>query len=234
MQIECPGCAKSYHIIKAALGPNGRRVACPRCDSIWFVAAEGVSIASALPATIEIAGQDIRAEPRRPAAKPPVRRANPRLAPLPRPRSSLARTLGAGMALLAMSMALIGLRARIVTLWPQTDAAYAALGLPVNLRGLELRGLSTLSSYEGAEPVLGIEGEIVNVGARQTEVPPVELTIRDKQGEVLYSWTALSRRHWLAAGESVEFQARLVAPPPEGAEVLAQFAPDEPETLASR
>ncbi len=45
MLIDCPGCGKSYHIIKAVLAPLGRRVACPRCDSIWFVSAEGIASA---------------------------------------------------------------------------------------------------------------------------------------------------------------------------------------------
>ncbi len=36
MLIDCPGCAASYHITKAALSPSGRRVACPRCETVWL------------------------------------------------------------------------------------------------------------------------------------------------------------------------------------------------------
>jgi len=38
--IDCPGCAKSYHIGRQALGSSGRKVACPHCGSRWFVAAD--------------------------------------------------------------------------------------------------------------------------------------------------------------------------------------------------
>jgi predicted Zn finger-like uncharacterized protein len=237
MLIDCPGCAKSYHIIRAALGPNGRRVACPRCDTIWLVAPEGLtdSFEPNIPATIEISAQDIAL--RTPAERPreaPVTRVRHAPAARARGRSGFLKNLCAGTALLACGMALIGFRAEIVQAWPAASTAYAALGLPVNLRGLELRNLHTVLTHEGAEAVLGIEGEIANVRLGDTEVPPIELTICDADGLVLYTWTAKSQKRRLAGGEIILFRARLAAPPPDGREVLARFAPDAPETLAWR
>jgi predicted Zn finger-like uncharacterized protein len=234
MLIDCPGCAKSYHIIKAALGPNGRRVACPRCDTIWFIAGSADRIEPDSPATIEISAEDIVL--RNPPKKRSIKASPVQPAPSRRPggRSPFLKNLCAGTALLAFGMGVIGFRAEIVRLWPETGTAYAALGLPVNLRGLELRDLHTVSSRDAAGPVLGIEGEITNVCPGETEVPPIELTIRDQDGRVLYSWTATSQRRRLAAGESILFRARLAAPPPGGHDVLARFATAEPETVAWR
>lgn len=232
MLIDCPGCAKAYHIIKAALGPNGRRVACPRCDTIWFVAAsDGAAQAGAratISAPIEISVQD---RPRRPLPEPRLRPERP-IAPALRPRTSaFLRDFCTGAALLALAMAALGLRAEIVRLWPQSEAAYAALGLPVNLRGLELRGLHTTSLRDGAEPVLGIEGEIANIRSGETEVPAIELSIRNAQGFVLYGWTVAPQKRRLAASESILFRARLADPPAGAREVVARFAPT---TLALR
>jgi predicted Zn finger-like uncharacterized protein len=238
MLIDCPGCAKSYHIIKAALGPSGRRVACPRCDTIWSVTAEGSAscaearISSPISAPIEISVQDMlrplkkSASLARPAQPAPGRR--------PSGLSSFLRTVCTGTALLAFGMASIGFRAEIVRLWPTTGSGYAALGLPVNLSGLELRNLHTVSTHDGAEAVLGIEGEIANVRPGETPVPPVELAIRDEDGHVLYTWTVMSQKQRLAAGESILFRARLAEPPAGGREVLARFAPTAPETVAWR
>jgi predicted Zn finger-like uncharacterized protein len=237
MLIDCPGCAKSYHIIKAALGPSGRRVACPRCDTIWLVTAEGLPscaetrISAPIPASIELSVEDMLRPLKRKASlagpiQPPAAR---------RPRGSLfLRDLCTGMALLVFGMASLGFRAEIVRLWPPTSTGYAALGLPVNLSGLELRNLHTVSTRQGAEAVLGIEGEIANVRSAKTEVPPVELAIRDEDGHVLYSWTVMSQKHSLAAGESILFRARLAEPPAGGHDVLARFATMEPETVAWR
>lgn len=236
MLIDCPGCARSYHIIKAAIGPNGRRVACPRCDTIWFVAAEGPGdrIEPSIPATIEISAEDIvlRSPLKKPSAEPVAKPG--RAAPLPRPRSSFLRNLCGVAAAMAFCMALIGFRMEVVRLYPPTGAAYAALGLPVNLLGLELRNLHTVSTHDGAEAVLGIEGEIVNVGSDETGVPPIELTIRDADAHALYSWTAKSQKRRLEIGETILFRARLAAPPAGGYEVLARFATEQTLAVASR
>jgi predicted Zn finger-like uncharacterized protein len=235
MLVDCPGCAKSYHIVEAALGPKGRRVACPRCDTIWFVGTQGSANENvlAIPATIEISAADtiLRNSLKKPSIKG-VARSQPR--PLPKARSAFLKNLCSGAALLACGMAILGFRAEIVRLCPPTAAAYAALGLPVNLLGLELRNLRTVSTHDGAEAVLGIEGEIANVGSGETEVPPIELTICDRDGDVLYSWTTKSQKRRLGVGEIILFRARLAAPPAGGHEVLARFAPDVSETLASR
>jgi predicted Zn finger-like uncharacterized protein len=231
MLIDCPGCSKSYHIIKAALGPKGRRVACPRCDTIWFVATTGADgdVAPLIPATIEMPAGYIQPS-RKWVANPPVA-APP---PAPRQRSSFLKEVGVGVTLLVSGMAFIGCRAEIVRLCPPTSAVYASLGLPVNLRGLELRDLHTVSTQDGAEPVLGVEGEIANVRDGATPVPPIELTIRDANGHALYSWTATPQKHWLAVGETLAFRAKLAEPPPGARDVLARFAAVDPETVASR
>lgn len=225
MQIDCPGCAKSYHIVKAALGPQGRRVACPRCDAVWFVAAEGTQgrLAPLIPTPLEIPANDVR--PRKKQAVSP--------APVSRPRSAL-KELCAGAALLVSGMALLGLRAEIVRLWPPTSTVYAALGLPVNLRGLELRDLHTASTRDGSEAVLGIEGKIANIRLSATAVPPIELSIRDPSGHILYSWTATSQRRRLAAGETIAFRAQLADPPAGSYDVLARFATPQLQTFAAR
>ncbi len=224
MQIDCPGCAKSYHIVKAALGPKGRRVACPRCDTVWFVAGEAIDsqIAPLVPTPLEIPANDVR--PR--AKQAPA-------ASIFRPRSAL-KELCAGAALLASSMALLGFRTEIVRLWPSTSAVYAALGLPVNLRGLELRDLHTASTRDGSEAVLGIEGKIANIRSHATDVPPIELSIRDPSGHILYSWTATAQQRRLAAGETIVFRAQLAEPPAGGYDILARFASPQPQTFAAR
>ncbi len=236
MLIDCPGCAKSYHIIKAALGANGRRVACPRCDAIWFATASAPAIEPDGPATIEISADDIvlAGPPKKRSTKAPEKSVQPAPAPRPGGRSPFLSNLCGGAALLAFGMAVIGFRAEIVRLYPPTSTAYAALGLPVNLRGLELRNLRTVSTRDGSGPILGIEGEVANVAADEAEVPPIELTIRDRDGHELYSWTARSQKRRLAAGESILFRARLAEPPAGGHDVLARFATAEPETLARR
>lgn len=223
MHIDCPGCGKSYHIRTAELGPQGRRVACPRCDTIWFVAADGTSTAAessaddtqAHEAVAEIIVPPTGLSPQRPVAAPNERISGQRRIP----------SIVAAGALIAASMAFIGMRTQIVQAVPRTATLYAALGLPVNLRGLSLENFHAIAIGDGQPTMLGIEGEIKNLRGRMTSVPPLHLAIRGADGRILYSWVVAPQKTRLGANETANFRARLATPPAEGQSVLVDFVP---------
>jgi predicted Zn finger-like uncharacterized protein len=236
MLIDCPGCGKSYHIIKAALGSSGRRVVCPRCDSIWFVAgetdtapedalydavppADAEDICLATPIEIELPAADVK-RPDRTAAKA-ARRQTPRQP-----------GFCAGLLCLAISMALIGFRAQAVRLWPPAATAYAAVGLPVNLRGLAFSQFHTVTLNDGQQTVLGVEGAITNLRSHAVSVPPIRFAIRDALGREIYSWSVPAQTPRLGAHATSAFRARLAAPPEAGRDVLVEFAPMPQKTPA--
>jgi hypothetical protein len=72
-------------------------------------------------------------------------------------------------------MSLAGVRKQIVRAVPATSALYAAAGLPVNLRGLEFRGVTSQVSGESAQRLLKVQGEIANLRPGPNPVPPIEL-----------------------------------------------------------
>jgi predicted Zn finger-like uncharacterized protein len=49
MQIHCPKCQTSYDIRADSLGPEGRKVRCIRCESVWFVEPPQALIAAPAP-----------------------------------------------------------------------------------------------------------------------------------------------------------------------------------------
>jgi hypothetical protein len=152
----------------------------------------------------------------------PARRALP-----PRPAPRKASRKGLGVAALAAAAALVVLaiatRATVVHAIPDLAGLYAAVGLPVNLRGLEFRDIHTTSETQDGIAVLVIEGEVVNVVKHAVEVPRVRLAVLGAGGQELYSWTALLPRSTLSEDEKVSFRSRLASPPPEGREVLVRF-----------
>ena len=235
MLIDCPGCGKSYHIVKAVLGADGRRVACPRCDSIWFVTSDGVSIKDAAPSDITgeapalavdldaLAGSDF--VPTRDDIKP--------MPPTAIARRREPSLLVSGLAFIGISMGLIGFRAQIVQIWPSSATAYTALGLPVNLRGLALDHFHAVAMNDGPRTVLGVEGEITNLRRDAVKIPALRLTIRGKDGQTLYSWIVPAQKPRLAANETMNFRARLAAPPAAGDDVLVDFAPSAGKSLAA-
>jgi predicted Zn finger-like uncharacterized protein len=129
----------------------------------------------------------------------------------------------ATLALVAVYLMLIGWRSDVVRWLPQTASLYAAIGLPVNLRGLVFTGVTTeRETHEGVD-VLVVEGTIVNDFKRAVEVPRLRFSVRNKSGYEIYSWTALPNRNALLPGESVPFRSRLASPPRDADRVQVRF-----------
>ena len=73
-------------------------------------------------------------------------------------------------ALFALIAGGIVFRTQVVRAFPDLAGAYQALGLGVNVVGLEFRDVRTLVSLRDGAPVLRVDGEIQNVTARQVVV----------------------------------------------------------------
>jgi predicted Zn finger-like uncharacterized protein len=127
------------------------------------------------------------------------------------------------LALILLDLGLIGWRADIVRAAPQTASLYAAIGLPVNLRGLVLADVTTeLQTQEGVQ-VLLVQGRIESTAKRTVEVSRLRFAVRNGGGSEIYTWTALPNRSLLAPGDTLAFQSRLASPPPETRDVLVRF-----------
>jgi predicted Zn finger-like uncharacterized protein len=309
MLIVCPNCATSYDVDVASLRPNGRRVRCVRCRSVWqaelphaeklIAAAEELApVRRAVDAMAEAASsEELAAEPtakhfepaeempERPAdeaafaaetppseapdsagaaepdvsvevASPPTVPADPdaslgpdetaeqneaaaievpediesvaaRRFPRPATRKRLAwplsRLQSAILALMIVDAIIVGWRSDFVRFMPQTASFYAAIGMPVNLRGLNFDGLATATEQHEGVPILVVEGKIVNDTSRTADVPHIRFAVRNAARQEIYSWTAVPSRVMLPAGEAVAFHSRLASPPPDAHDVMVRF-----------
>ena len=93
-------------------------------------------------------------------------------------------TMGRGAApafvllgLIIAAPTMIAARAAIVRAAPMTAAAYASLGIPVNLRGLAIDGVrATIAGPDEDGRELIVTGEIVNLRQVETPAPNLRLT----------------------------------------------------------
>jgi cation transport ATPase len=127
------------------------------------------------------------------------------------------------LTLVALNLMLIGWRSDVVRWLPQTASLYAAIGLPVNLRGLIFTDVTTERETQSGVEVLVVQGTIVNNFKRPVEVPRLRFSVRYESGYEVYSWTALPNRNVLLPGESLPFSSRLASPPREGDRVQVRF-----------
>ena len=105
--------------------------------------------------------------------------------------------------------AIIGERADVVWAMPQTASFYAALGLPVNLRGVHFDHLAATAERHDGERVLIVQGEIRNSTTDIADVSPLRFAIRNAEHQEIYSWTAAPARERLSAGHRLGFRSEL-------------------------
>jgi predicted Zn finger-like uncharacterized protein len=127
------------------------------------------------------------------------------------------------LVLLIVNAILVGWRNDVVRILPQTASFYAMLGLPVNLRGLALDGVTTTTEQHEGVPILVVEGSVVNASRKIADVPRLKFVVRNSANEEIYSWTAVPPRATLPPGEAVSFRSRLASPPTDGRDVLVRF-----------
>jgi predicted Zn finger-like uncharacterized protein len=135
-------------------------------------------------------------------------------------RPSLATAL---FTLFAINAALIGWRSDVVRVMPQTASLFAAIGLPVNLRGLAFTDVTTTRETHDGVTVLLVQGTIANISKQPRDVPRIRLAMKNDAGAEVYAWTALPDRTVLAPGDAEPFQTRLASPPPEGHVLMVRF-----------
>jgi predicted Zn finger-like uncharacterized protein len=138
-------------------------------------------------------------------------------------RWPLSRLQAGILGLIVLDAIVVGWRADFVRALPQTASFYAALGMPVNLRGLVFDALVTSTEQHEGVPILVVEGNIVNVTGKIADVPHLRFAVRNAARQEIYSWTAVPARTTLPPGQAVAFRSRLASPPPDAHDVLVRF-----------
>jgi predicted Zn finger-like uncharacterized protein len=128
------------------------------------------------------------------------------------------------LVLFAFNVALIGARSEVVRFFPQTASLFSAVGLPVNLRNLKFENMRISKEAQEGLSSLVIEGTIVSVANKPTEVPRLRFAARDDAGQEVYAWTALPGRSILSPGEKMDFRSRFVSPPENAVDVMVRFS----------
>lgn len=135
------------------------------------------------------------------------------------PMAKLRRSARLTALIVLALMLAIGFLARveIVRAFPQLAGLYSAIGLGVNVVGLEFQNTKTLMSLRDGKNVMQVTATIRSIAADAVPVPPVLVTLLDAQSVVLFEWTVIPKARDMEPGETLEFSTELNSPP-EGAE----------------
>jgi len=139
--------------------------------------------------------------------------------------------VAASLCALALLLLGLGKREEIVRFVPPLAGAYAVIGLPVNVQGLEWREVRTSLVTEASQKVLAVEGEIRNLRGQSQTLPDIHVSLRDNNGREVYAWKTPAPKADLGGGETIPFRARLASPPGAATAVRVVFAEARTERL---
>lgn len=186
------------------VGPNGRKVRCSKCGHTWWqrpAPEEPASYFDDVVTEIHPSGPPRRSQGAGPAEK------KKRGLPKPEKRTVVAWAI---VALLVTAIAAGGFfgRERIVQLWPPAALFYRTVGLEVEPpgAGLEFRSVKSEFKTDGGNPILLIEGQIVNISTVERAVPLVKAESRDGERKPMQSWTMEAAPARLMPGDVAIFR----------------------------
>jgi len=110
-----------------------------------------------------------------------------------------------------------------VRLFPDLAGTYEALGMGVNVVGLEFRDVKTLLAIRKGADVIQVDARIYSVAPGKVTVPPVVVTLLNDEGLALYEWSIAPDVPELTSGEVVDFSTQVSAPPSGATKVRLTF-----------
>ncbi len=243
-EVQCAQCTKPWHAMADAPPPPAIEdddiLFSPGEENVLDAAFEAAArtVAPALPARFEADSEpdqtlaDIRAALAPKPKKDAVNALDPALLSKSKrafaqrqakiskklPLARIRRTARLGAFVVLVSLLLLGfsLRTDLVREFPSLAGLYAAVGLPVNVVGLEFEASTTMTSFRGGKPVMLITSRIRSVANQVVPVPPVLVSLLDGAGTTVYEWTVTPKAAEMAPGDILEFSTEVSAPP-EGA-----------------
>lgn len=152
------------------------------------------------------------------------RRQNAMTSRLPLARLRRGARIAGAILLFALVSGAYFARVQIVERYPSMAGLYSAIGLSVNVVGLDFAEVETTKAMSGSNEVLMVSAQIVGLTNKPVRVPPVVISLLDTENHVIYEWSVAPRVRDLMAGERASFDTRLTMPPNEAMRVRLSFA----------
>ena len=142
--------------------------------------------------------------------------------PLARLRLAL-RITGATGLIGVLAFAYLG-RVQVVQRFPAMAGVYQAVGLGINVVGLDFSDVTAMQSLRNGKEVLIVSAQIIGLSPSLVPVPAVVVTLLGSDGQGVYQWSVQPSVADLMAGERSTFDTQLTLPPGEASHVRLSFA----------
>jgi predicted Zn finger-like uncharacterized protein len=240
MLLTCPECSVKYNVADGAIPPKGRSVRCAACGHSWFQMPDGVTKASQKPGeTIkkDNFNNGLRVRPK-PLPQPPEE-PHAKMRKKVLDKIELGNRLAAGLpwglaALVAVTIGVtaISYRTDIVRAWPKSASAFASIGQPANLYGVDIRSITAQAGMDAKGPRVTVRGVLASVSRKSEPVAYLKISLVDAKGIEKLSWMVDPGVTVLHPGKSHTFESSRSNPVRGDLKTIVTFA--EPPPLAPR
>ena len=237
MQLTCPECSVKYNVADGAIPAKGRSVRCAACGHSWkqmpIASADTVLDLGAL-GNKSNSNNGLRVRPRPEATAPAEPHARMRKRVLD--KIELGNRLAAGLpwgiaALVAIMSGLtaINYRTDIVRAWPKSASAFAMIGQPANLYGIDIRGVQARAGVDVKGPRVIVGGVLASVSRKSEPVAYLKVSLVDAKGAEKLSWMVDPGVTVLQAGKVQRFETTRSNPIRGDLKVVVAFAEPPPK-----
>jgi predicted Zn finger-like uncharacterized protein len=215
MLLTCPECSVKYNVADEAIRGKGRTVRCAACQHSWLQAPlteNNDTLVLGESAKKNKLDNGLRA------------RAKPALAPPAEPHAKmrkrvldkieLGNRLAAGLpwgiaALIAITscVAAVSYRTDIVRAWPKSASAFAAIGQPANLYGIDIQKVEARAGLDAKGPRVVVAGVLTSVSRKAEPVAYLKVSLVDKKGVEKLSWLVDPGIEVLQTGKTHRFES---------------------------
>ena len=239
MILTCPECGTSYFVDDARIPPGGRSVKCSSCDARWMAMPEAPSAPAPPPSAPKVApppasfgaddpfvGDLEVIAPSEMAFAPTARRAPRAKLPgrvKPEGGGKAVIWIGAALAVAILVAGAIIFRDVVVKTFPDAQAAYAGVGLPVDSLGLAIEAVKAEPIFEGGSPALAVSGAIRNGRGKSAVSPRLRVSLLDRNGRSVAVKIVRPLDGTIPAGATRHFMVTIADPPLSGRDLVVAF-----------
>lgn len=242
MILTCPACTTRYLVDPSAIGNEGRRVRCARCQHTWHAEQEAEEASAApiateedeapAPATAAAAPADDDSQDDAADSAASRRRSTRAKTQLPAVREPAGK--GIWIAWLVLIIVVAGViaggvvfRRDVVAVWPPAGRLYLAAGLSLEPDfTLQIQNIEWARESRGGQSVLLVSGEIANPDDVRQKVPRIQVILFDENRRVLHHWNAQVPQQVLNPKQTTSFTTELRDPPDEARGLQVTFLLD--------
>jgi hypothetical protein len=115
-------------------------------------------------------------------------------------------------------------RETVARFLPGAAPLYAAVGYPVNVRGLDFRKVESVWVDEDGRLELEVRGEVHNISSSERPIGAIAVDLQDKTGRTITRWFAYPRSQRVSRGGFTKFAVRVTPPAEAPAGLKVHFA----------